>query len=87
MDVNQNLGGLESNLMSHTLHVLRLLNRFVACPDCHDSRRELEVFLDKMEDAEASGLRREIRDAVWYIKTASQVALSHLVVVHGTPVN
>jgi hypothetical protein len=86
MEVNQNQGGGLPDLVSHAVHVLRLLNRFVACQNCRAQRRELEVFLDRREDAEAGGSQRGLRDADWYIKTASQMALSHLIVDHGARV-
>jgi hypothetical protein len=86
MEVNQNQRGVASDRVSHAVNVLRLLNRFVACPDCHDQRRELEEFLDRREDAEAGGSSRGIRDAEWYIQVASQMALSHLIIEHGARV-
>ena len=83
MEVNQNQGGRLPDLVSHVMHSL---NRFVACPDCRIKRRELEEFLDRKEDAEAEGSQRGLRDADWYIKAASQMALSHLIIEHGARV-
>jgi hypothetical protein len=83
IDVNQNQA---SGLLVLVSHVLRSLNRFVACQDCRDQRRELEEFLDRKEDAEAEGSQRGLRDADWYIKAASQMALSHLIIEHGARV-
>jgi hypothetical protein len=83
IEVNQNQA---SELPVMVTYVLRLLNRFVACQNCRAQRRELEVFLDRREDAEAGGSQRGLRDADWYIKTASQMALSHLIVDHDARV-
>ena len=83
IEVNQNQA---SELPVMVTYVLRSLNRFVACPDCRTQRRELEGFLDRREDAEAEGSQRGLRDADWYIKTASQMALSHLIIEHGARV-